>query len=73
MKIETKLSIGDICYFLMHNKVLSSVVKSIRAKYDVNGLTVEYEIRSNSAGAQYTTTFMENELFATKEDLLKSL
>ena len=73
MKIETKLNIGDICYFMTINKIFSSVIESISIRALRGELNIEYQIRNNQAGTQYTKLFSENEIFATKQDLLNSL
>ncbi len=73
MKIETKLNVGQEGFFLMHSKVMSSNIISIETYSNAHGLSVTYTVEKNPAGSQYTTRFNENDIFASKEDLLKSL
>lgn len=73
MKIETKLSVGDKCFFIMHAKVMESVITYLEVRHDGYGAFITYTVKENPAGSNYTTRFSEGDIFATKEDLLKSL
>lgn len=74
MKIETKLNIGDKGYFLVHGKVRESIIIGIETRTQSKDQTwVIYRIKENPAGSQYTTYFNDNDIFATKEELLKNL
>jgi len=73
MKIETKLNLGDECFFIMGNKIRKAIVKSINVFIENNKeKLVKYEIEENPLG-DYRTYFYDNELFKTKQDLLNSL
>lgn len=70
MKIETKFNIGDEVFILMSKKVEKYPVTGI--KIDVNGTSIYTKYRLyNDVG--HTDYFDENDLFPSKEELLKSL
>lgn len=73
MNITTHLNVGDKAFFLMHSKVVSSTITTIETYSNDNGTKVTYTVKENPAGGQYTNRFAENDIFASKEDLLKSL
>ena len=73
MKIETKLNLRDKCYFLMHGKVRESRIQAIDILINESGNHSYYHVDNNPAGGQYTTRFSDNDIFNSKEDLLKSL
>jgi len=73
MKIETKLSVGDRAFFLMHGKVHESYITYVETRTSGNNTVITYTIDRNPAGSQYTTKFYDNDIFASKDDLLKSL
>ena len=69
MKIETKYNIGDKVYFLFENKVQRSNIQLINIRIG-NKIGVEYYIQTTHEDSLW---FTEEEIFPTKEDLLKSL
>lgn len=75
MKIETKLSINDECYFIMANVVCRAKITGIKISIGNDAYPyVTYEIDKNPAGSKYTLTgFNDSEVFATKAELLASL
>lgn len=74
MEIKTKLDINQKCFFMVHNKVYSSNVVEIQTRTDNSKNTFEnYTVKENPAGPQYTKTFNDSEVFATKEELLQTL
>ncbi len=79
MKIETKLDIGDTAFFMTQSKVYSSEIESIDVHvtqsgiYKTGNVSTKYWVKINPAGAQYTTCFYDNEIFASKELLLETL
>lgn len=74
MDIKTKLNINDTCFFLTQNMVRESEIESISiSAYSNLDIRISYMVKKNPAGSQYTTRFDENDIFKTKEDLLKSL
>jgi len=85
MTIETKFNFGDMVFVLAANKVHNVKIISVDARYsdtieriDGHGTIkssnpkqyVTYRVKYQSGGEN---TFEETELFATKDDLLKSL
>ena len=71
MIIETKYNIGDEVWFINHNKVCVSFITDIRVRKNKTNIKVEYHIEP-----QHKIVFgviKEQELFSTKEELLKSL
>lgn len=73
MKIETKLNLGDKGFFLMHGKVMCSPIIHIQTSTNEGGTSETYTVRENPSGSAYTTRFNDNDIFASKEELLKSL
>jgi len=73
MTVKTKLNIGDICYFMINSKVLSSKVKTIDIYISDDSIRTRYWITENPAGSRYSNCFEDENIFATKELLLQSL
>lgn len=74
MTIETKYDVKDIVWFMHNNKIEASPVRKIVFTKKV-GLwgTVTSTIYNLALCTVANIDFMEDELFATKEELLKSL
>ena len=73
MKIETKLDIGDVGYFLTQNKICESTIIEIQIIINNGRNSTIYEIENNPMGSQYMKRIHEGDIFATKQDLLNSL
>lgn len=73
MIIETKLNIGDKCFFLMLDAVREAKIEEIEARVDFSETSIIYTIDENTAGSQYTKRLLDSEVFPTKQDLLNSL
>lgn len=72
MKLETKFNLRQKVYFMWGNKVQSLQIDSISVKaIALGGGEEEIEISYKLNGL--TNSFDESDLFATKEELLKSL
>jgi len=72
MRIETKLNIGDVGYFMTNNQMYSSAVKQIETR-TIGGVTdTTYTVANNPAG-DYKTRFDEDEIFGSIDDLFQSL
>lgn len=72
MKLETKFNLRQKVYFMWGNKVQSLQIDSISVKaIALGGEEKEIEISYKLCGL--TDSFDEKYLFATKEELLKSL
>ena len=72
MKLETKFNLRQKVYFMWGNKVQSLQIDSISVKaIALGGGEEEIEISYKLCGL--TDSFDEESLFATKEELLKSL
>ena len=72
MKLETKFNLRQKVYFMWGNKVQSLQIDSISVKaIALGGGEEEIEISYKLCGS--TDSFDEKNLFATKEELLKSL
>lgn len=70
MKIETKFDVRNDVYFLDNNKVRSGKIKVISIDVlDSTHINIEYQI--NMQGITVNRT--ENEIFDSKESLIKSL
>lgn len=70
MTIETKYNVGQRVFFMEQNKVISDTIISIRTLSAIStDTTVLYEFQPSNI--KYTK--WEWELFANKEELLKSL
>lgn len=71
MKIETKFNIDDEVFFLSNNKLYKNKILSINIYVKCEKTHIEYWMElSKEITRQYVK---EEEVFATKEDLLKSL
>ena len=72
MEIKTKFNLRQKVYFMWGNKVQSLQIDSISAKaIAIGGGENDIEISYKLCGL--TDSFDEKNLFATKEELLKSL
>ena len=67
MTIETKYNIGDNVWLMYANKAVFTRVKSIAIKVEPPMTLVEYDMED------YTKHLTDEEIFPTKEELLKSL
>jgi hypothetical protein len=71
MTIETKYNIGDEVWFMNENKVYVSFIEDVRVKRNSKNTKIEYMVESmqkKDFGLK-----KEQDLFPTKEELLKSL
>ncbi|TYP71505.1 hypothetical protein [Aquimarina intermedia] len=73
MKIETKLNIGDKCHFMSLDKPRESKVKEIVINVEKGCVSTVYVIDKNPSGSHNCTRFYDSEIFATKEELIKSV
>ena len=73
MTIETKYNIGDKVWFIDDNKVKSATIITIGVfvERDMNSQYVSNSVQYNLYDFPYP--YIENQLFPTKEELLKSL
>ena len=67
MTIETKYNIGDKVWLMYANKAVHTRVKSIAIKVEPSMTLVEYDMED------YPKYLTDEEIFPTKEELLKSL
>jgi hypothetical protein len=71
MAIETRYNIGDEVWFMNENKVYVSFIEDVRVKRNSKNTKIEYMVESmqkKDFGLK-----KEQDLFPTKEELLKSL
>ena len=71
MTIETKYNIGDEVWLMNENKAYVSFIEDVRVKRNSKNTKIEYMVESmqkKDFGLK-----KEQELFPTKEELLKSL
>ena len=74
MKIATKFNCKDKVFLLFQNKVHEVEIERIEIRVNKGGVDmIRYTITKNPVSDTYTTYFNEEELFATKEDLFKTL
>ena len=73
MTIETKYNIGDEVWFMHDNKVKSGTIikMCVVVERDINSQYVSKSVQYGFYNFNYT--YIENRLFPTKEELLKSL
>ena len=70
MTINTKYNIGDIIYFLYENKVINDEIDAIfYSLYKDNSGGLKYRLKNFYKGNHLE--FKENEIFSTKEELIK--
>lgn len=80
MKIETKFDVGQEVYFMHDNKVQTAKITEVNitifelnAQYCTTKSTCLYKLSFRASERSGSIVKDESELFATKEDLLKSL
>lgn len=80
MKIETKFNIGQEVYFMCNNKAQCAEVLEIDAtvshsskEYSALKTKCSYEVNFRNTVGGGCKFYEESELFASKEELLKSL
>lgn len=82
MTVKTKFNVGDTLYTIHNNKVEKITVKEINIEINKKHINVLYKSveeflpfpsMSGFCGDQFTIDRPEEELFSTKEELLKSL
>jgi hypothetical protein len=66
MIIETKHKLGDIVYFMAMNRIQKDDVTGIYIDIKNESCKIRYNLRNNSC-------MDENDVFNTREELLKSL
>jgi len=73
MKIETKFEPDQPVFLLYQNKVWKAEIKTIEIKVNLVYTEIFYWIKEHPIDQNYNKQFKEDQLFATKELLLKSL
>lgn len=71
MKIETKFDCMDYVWFMYKNKPMLDIITNIKVSVDYISKRIFIEYSVNAPDTGYTR--MENEIFATKEELIASL
>lgn len=70
MTIKTKFNVSDIVYFIWVNKVCSAIITGINIQVTYLGtVKIKYTVRNS----EFSSSLCEDSLFATKEELIKSL
>ena len=72
MTINTKFDIGDECFYMCENKVVCNTISVIRTSLYKDGSGGIYYELSNAYKGNFPE-FKEEDIFKTKEELLKSL
>lgn len=72
MQIETKFKPGDTVYFIHDNKVVEDIVLFLEIVARLDSSEIKYAMTKTSDRMKYIR-FQENEIFATKQELLNSL
>lgn len=75
MKIETKFNINQIVFILNNNRIESVRVDQIETFTNAhNSLSINYLlVEKDSRNRAEIGTYLEDDIFETKEDLIKSL
>lgn len=73
MEIKTKYDIGDEVYTLHKNKVVKVKIKAVSCSLSNTGRYTGYATDIVEGLFESNKVFIEEELFKTKEELLKSL
>lgn len=74
MEVKTKFNLGDEVWTMENNKAVSGSIKELTINICINGkITIKYTIKVLWKSQIWDTTRYEEELFPTKEELLKSL
>lgn len=70
MEIKTKYNIGDKVFLLIRNKVERYPIVDIRIEVSGMRKNTSYRLQTKAGHTEY---YSEDEVFPTKEELLKSL
>lgn len=70
MTIETKYNIADRVFLLIRNKVECYAICEVKTTVTPSNINISYKLQTFAGNTDY---YPENELFSTKEELLKSL
>ena len=73
MRIETKYNINDTVYVLYNNKICQSFILNITASIGKQNHVIYHISNEGLNNCNSWQTFNENDVFLTKEDLIKSL
>lgn len=74
MTIETKYNIGDEVWFMCENKELQSYIDDIRVMCEKeNTIKISYWVKPLNVRGKGNWLYHEQNLFPTKQELLKSL
>jgi predicted amino acid-binding ACT domain protein len=71
MTIETKHNIGDTVCLLRDSKVVEATVQDISITIINKGISIIYLVALNTSGFKYS--YLEAQLFKTKQELLEAL
>lgn len=73
MKVKTKFDVGDMVYCLIDNKVRCELIDGITVKYRDDFDPKEPCVRYHLFGTGRDLTFLEGQVFRTKDELIKTL
>ena len=73
MEIKTKLDLNQNCWFMIQNKPECAMITEIEIRKTIHESVVTYTIDKNPAGTQFTTRYLESNVFPTKQELIDSL
>lgn len=74
MEIKPKFNIGDKVFYLKHNKVQSDRITTIVTRAESGQISIWYGFTEETVWNKFDcANIPEDELFKTKEELLKSL
>ena len=72
MTFDTRFKLGDLVYYMKYNKICTGHISEIRISYkEPNWYSESYYMKEDTG--LNPPFYSRNELFKTKEDLLKSL
>lgn len=72
MTFDTRFKLGDLVYYMKYNKICTGHISEIRVSYkEPNWYSESYYMKEDTG--LNPPSYSINELFKTKEDLLKSL
>ena len=73
IKIETKYDINQEVWFIENNKVVTDIIETVSILKQEDSLQIFYYLKNNKHLVHWERKRIEDEVFATKEELIQSL
>ena len=73
IKIETKYDINQEVWFIENSKVVTDIIETVSILKQEDSLQIFYYFKNNNHPVHWERKRIEDEVFATKEELIQSL